>query len=163
MNYTIYDPTKAKTFQEFTDLVKGDELLCVNKTTGQTYTEGKKYTVVSTKTGLALEDNWGENSTCTITYSKFVKVTKPEPTQTTYVDTVSAFDTQVGGSHYNELGIQPLERTLRNKGYEAFVGACYTKIDKYTSRKKENEVEQLKKARHVLDMWIEVAEKQGSK
>ena len=45
-------------------------------------------------------------------------------------------------------------------GYEAFKGACYTKINKYMIRKKDNEVEQLKKARHVLDMWIEEAQKQ---
>ena len=72
---------------------------------------------------------------------------------------LSAFDQQVGGSHYKQLGIQPMELTLRNLGYEAFVGACYTKINKYMVRKKDDEVEQLKKARHVLDMWIEEAEK----
>ena len=72
----------------------------------------------------------------------------------------SAFDTQVSGNHYNDLDLQPLEICLRNKGYLAFVGACYTKILKYTSRIKDDEVEQLRKARHVLDMWIEEAEKQ---
>ena len=72
---------------------------------------------------------------------------------------LSAFDTQVGGDHYKQMGIQPLELTLRNLGYAAFVGACYTKINKYMTRKKDGEVKQLKKARHVLDMWIEEAEK----
>lgn len=67
---------------------------------------------------------------------------------------------QVGGTHYTKLGIQPLKRTLINLGYEAFKGACYTKIDKYTTRTKDDEVEQLKKARHVLDLWIHEAEKQ---
>lgn len=76
---------------------------------------------------------------------------------------MSAFDTQVGGSHYKDLGVEPLKLTLLNKGYEAFSGACYCKINKYTSRIKDDEVEQLKKARHVLDMWIEEAENQKAK
>ena len=70
----------------------------------------------------------------------------------------SPWSTQVGGSHYTEKAMQPLQLTLLNKGYEAFSGACYTKINKYTTRAKDNEVEQLKKARHVLDLWIYEAE-----
>lgn len=77
-------------------------------------------------------------------------------------ETQSAFDHQVAGSHYKDLGVQPLELTLRNRGYEAFSGACYTKIVKYMDRKKDNEVEQLKKAAHVLAMWIEQAEKEDA-
>ena len=73
----------------------------------------------------------------------------------------SAMDTQVGGSHYKTLGVQPMELVLANLGYEAFKGACYVKINKYTTRKKDDEVGQLKKARHVLDMWIEQAEKEA--
>lgn len=69
------------------------------------------------------------------------------------------WDTMVGGTHYTSLKIQPLKRTLVNKGYEAFAGSCYTNIDKYTTRTKDDEVEQLKKARHVLDLWIYEAEK----
>jgi hypothetical protein len=71
------------------------------------------------------------------------------------------WDDQVGGSHYTDLTIQPLYRTLVNKGYDAFVGACYTKIDKYTTREKDNELEQLRKARHVLELWIYECEKQS--
>jgi hypothetical protein len=65
----------------------------------------------------------------------------------------------IGGSHYLGEGEQPLQRTLSVKGYDAFAGACYTKVTKYTSRIKDNEVEQLKKARHVLDLWIYEAER----
>jgi len=75
----------------------------------------------------------------------------------------SPWDSQVGGSHYTDKAIQPLQRTLLNKGYEAFSGACYTKIDKYTTRVKDNEVEQLKKAKHVLELWIYEAEQQANK
>ena len=75
----------------------------------------------------------------------------------------SPWDSQIGGSHYTDKAIQPLQRTLLNKGYEAFSGACYTKIDKYTTRIKDNEVEQLKKAKHVLELWIYEAEQQANK
>lgn len=71
----------------------------------------------------------------------------------------TAMSNQVGGTHYKDLGIQPLELTLKNMGLEAFEGACYTKINKYMIRNKDDKVEQLKKARHVLDMWIEEIEK----
>lgn len=77
-------------------------------------------------------------------------------------DNISAFDNQIAGSHYKMMAIQPLELTLLNLGYEAFKGACYTKINKYCLRKKDDEVEQLKKAQHVLSMWIEEAEKRAN-
>lgn len=70
-----------------------------------------------------------------------------------------AINRQVGGTHYKSLGVQPLELTLQNMGFLAFEGACYTKINKYMIREKDNKVEQLKKARHILDIWIEEAEK----
>lgn len=73
------------------------------------------------------------------------------------------FNTQVGGTHYTDLGLQPLAICLANKGYEAFSGACYTKVLKYTSRIKDDEVEQLEKAAHVLAMWIEEAKEQKLK
>jgi hypothetical protein len=80
------------------------------------------------------------------------------------VETISgskAINQQVGGSHYKSLGVQPLELTLQNMGFLAFEGACYTKINKYMIRNKDNKVEQLKKAAHVLQMWIEEAENQN--
>jgi len=72
----------------------------------------------------------------------------------------TAMKQQVGGTHYKELAVQPLELTLKNMGFLAFEGACYTKINKYMIRNKDHKVEQLKKAQHVLSMWIEEAEKQ---
>ena len=83
---------------------------------------------------------------------------QPQPVFVVEPDNDNPWNSQVGGSHYTDKAIQPLQRTLLNKGYEAFSGACYTKIDKYTTRVKDNEVEQLKKARHVLDLWIYEAE-----
>lgn len=73
----------------------------------------------------------------------------------------SSSKSQVGGDHYTKLAIQPLELTLLNMGYEAFKGACYTKINKYMIRNKDYEVEQLDKAAHVLSMWIDAARNQN--
>lgn len=73
-------------------------------------------------------------------------------------DNMSALDKQVGGEHYKKLGLQPLEHTYLNYGYTGLKAAIHTKIDKYMLRNKDNEVEQLKKARHCLDVLIEKAE-----
>jgi len=118
------------------------------------FTGGAEYTVHEDWKGKFICDDRGLVHRGTLTTFKSVEYTLSEK------EPASAFETQVGGDHYKALGVQPLELTLQNLGYEAFKGACYTKINKYTTRKKDNEVEQLKKARHVLDMWIEQAEKE---
>jgi len=74
----------------------------------------------------------------------------------------SPWDKQHGGAHYKSLTIQPLQYTLGAMGYEAFKGACHNHIARYTTRKKDNEVEQLKKARHILDLWIYEAEQHAN-
>lgn len=74
--------------------------------------------------------------------------------------TKKASDTQVGGNHYTDMGIQPLEFTYANYGYIGLKAAIHTKVNKYLGRVKDNEVEQLKKARHCIDLLIEKAEQQ---
>jgi len=69
------------------------------------------------------------------------------------------WQSQHGGKHYAELTIQPLQYTLGALGYEAFKGACHNHVARYTTRRKDDEVEQLKKARHILELWIFEAEK----
>lgn len=71
-----------------------------------------------------------------------------------------ATDTQVGGSHYTSIGIQPLEFTYANYGYKGLKAAIHTKVNKYLGRVKDDEVEQLKKARHCIDILIEKAEQE---
>jgi len=71
------------------------------------------------------------------------------------------WQSQHGGKHYAELTIQPLQFTLGALGYEAFKGACHNHVARYTTRRKDNEVEQLKKARHILELWIFEAEKRN--
>lgn len=67
----------------------------------------------------------------------------------------SALGTQVGGQHYKEMAIQPLEYILANR-----LGFVEGAVVKYVSRwQSKNGVEDLKKARHMLDVLIEGEEK----
>lgn len=70
---------------------------------------------------------------------------------------MSALDTQTGGSHYKDMVIQPVEFIYENN--LGFIEGC---VVKYVSRwKNKNGVEDLKKARHFLDMLIELESKDG--
>lgn len=64
---------------------------------------------------------------------------------------------QVGGSHYKDMAIQPLEYIIAN-GMDFCTGA----VVKYVSRKKGSQLEDFKKARHFLDVMIAQMEKAGS-
>ena len=67
---------------------------------------------------------------------------------------MSALDTQVGGSHYKNMTIQPVEFIERNN-----LGFCVGNIIKYVCRYKDkNGIEDLKKARHYIDLLIEIEE-----
>lgn len=67
----------------------------------------------------------------------------------------SSLDVQVGGSHYKDCPIQPIEFIHAN-GLGYVEGA----VVKYVTRwKYKNGVEDLKKARHFLDLLIELTEK----
>ena len=73
----------------------------------------------------------------------------------------SAFSEQVSGSHYKSLKIQPLEYCMAND-----FNACQTHAIKYISRynkkwkDKKEQIKDLKKAKHVIDMQIELLEKE---
>jgi hypothetical protein len=61
-----------------------------------------------------------------------------------------ALTTQVGGNHYKDMAIQPVEYIHKN-GIGYFEGC----VIKYVSRwRKKNGVEDLEKARHFLDLLI---------
>ena len=64
---------------------------------------------------------------------------------------MSATDEQVGGSHYKDLAIQPIDYIVQNN-----LGYIEGNIIKYVTRyKNKNGVEDLRKARHYLEMLIE--------
>jgi hypothetical protein len=59
-------------------------------------------------------------------------------------------ETQVGGNHYKNMAIQPIEYIMQNN-----LGYCEANIVKYVSRwKDKNGLEDLKKARHYIDILI---------
>ena len=70
---------------------------------------------------------------------------------------MTALTVQEGGNHYKDMPIQPVEYIHANKlGY--FEGC----VIKYVSRwKKKNGIEDLKKARHFIDLLIELENKQA--
>lgn len=68
------------------------------------------------------------------------------------VQTNNALETQVGGSHYKELKIQPIEFIHANN-----IPFCEANAIKYLCRwRNKNGIEDLKKAKHYIDLLIEL-------
>lgn len=73
------------------------------------------------------------------------------------VDNLSSLTEQVGGSHYKDYRIQPVQFFHENN--VPFIEAS---VCKYVLRwRNKNGIEDLKKARHYLDMLIEMEENHG--
>lgn len=69
----------------------------------------------------------------------------------------SALDKQVGGGHYKDKGIQPIQYIFANN-----LGFCEANIVKYASRWKEkNGIQDLEKIIHYTELLIEQARKEG--
>lgn len=74
---------------------------------------------------------------------------QPTPTPIT---TVSALDVQVGGGHYKNLAIQPVEFIHANG-----IGFMEGNVIKYVTRwKAKNGIADLEKAKHYLELLIEL-------
>lgn len=66
--------------------------------------------------------------------------------------TSSALGRQEGGNHYKDMAIQPVEFIHRNR-----IGFCAGNVIKYVCRyQQKNGVEDLKKARHYIDLLIQL-------
>ena len=64
---------------------------------------------------------------------------------------MKALETQIGGNHYKDMNIQPLEFIMANN-----LPYCESNIIKYVCRyKSKNGLQDLLKARHYLDILIE--------
>ncbi len=64
---------------------------------------------------------------------------------------MSALDKQVGGSHYKDMAVQPVEFIMANN-----LGFCEGNAIKYTCRwRTKGGIEDLKKAVHYLTILIE--------
>lgn len=69
--------------------------------------------------------------------------------ESTYM--TSALETQVGGNHYKDMEIQPIEYIMKNN-----LGYCEANVVKYISRwQSKNGVEDLRKAKHYIDLLID--------
>tara|TARA_R110000751_G_scaffold108719_1_gene205414 strand:- start:129 stop:431 length:303 start_codon:yes stop_codon:yes gene_type:complete len=67
---------------------------------------------------------------------------------------MSEFDKQIGGTHYKDMAIQPLEFIERND-----LGYAVGNVIKYVCRWRKdsgNGIEDLKKAKHYIDLIIEL-------
>jgi hypothetical protein len=68
---------------------------------------------------------------------------------------MSALDDQVGGDHYKKLKIQPIEYIYANQ-----IGYMEGNVIKYVSRwKDKNGIKDLEKAKHYIDLLIELEAK----
>jgi len=68
-----------------------------------------------------------------------------------HIGPVPALNVQIGGSHYRTMEIQPMEYSMKNK-----LDPCQHTIVKYVSRfRDKGGIEDLEKAKHVIDMLIE--------
>ena len=71
----------------------------------------------------------------------------------------AALDVQVGGAHYKDMPIQPVEFIHRNG-----IGFCEGAAIKYLARwRSKGGLEDLRKARHFIDLLIEMEQGQGQK
>lgn len=71
--------------------------------------------------------------------------------KTTEATKQSALDVQVGGGHYKDLPIQPIEYCMANG-----LDACQSSVVRYVTRfRQKGGIEDLEKAKHYLDLLIE--------
>lgn len=67
------------------------------------------------------------------------------------MDQQRATERQVGGDHYAKLAIQPMQYSMANK-----LDACQHTIIKYVTRfRDKGGIQDLEKAKHVIDLLIE--------
>lgn len=72
-----------------------------------------------------------------------------------FIEKPSALKEQVGGSHYKDMAIQPVEYIHKNG-----IGFIEGAVIKYVSRwKNKAGIADLQKARHMIDLLIEMESK----
>lgn len=70
----------------------------------------------------------------------------------------SALNVQVDGNHYKDLAIQPVEYIHANG-----LGFCEGSVVKYVTRwRAKNGIADLKKARHFIDLLIELESREAA-
>lgn len=70
---------------------------------------------------------------------------------------LKALDVQIGGGHYKDMAIQPMEYSMKNG-----LDACQHTAIKYISRfRNKGGVQDLEKAKHCIDMLIQFEEEKN--
>lgn len=88
-------------------------------------------------------------------WTKEESVTYEDAKPTANPDRVKVADTQVGGEHYRQTGIQPWD-IIDAWGLDFYAGNALKYL--YRAGRKGPKVEDLKKARHYIDKMIEKEE-----
>lgn len=143
MNHVSKHRDLTKDIKTLTEFKKGDEVIWYFGTTPYYHTvshciEDKVYFT---------DEGWMPKDSCILR----AKAQLEQPEQ------APALNTQIGGNHYKTMGIQPLEACYQNFGYMGLKASIYTKVLKYF-RTKDNEVEDIKKAIHAMQILLEKAE-----
>lgn len=74
---------------------------------------------------------------------------------------MSALDTQVGGGHYKDKAIQPIEYIHANN--LGFIEGCIVKrITRWRDKPANERFEDLKKIKHEIDLLIELETRNGT-
>jgi len=76
---------------------------------------------------------------------------KDEP-WTGYSELTHPLDGQVGGAHYKEQKLQPVEACYQRYGWAGVKASMHLKIDKYLTRNKTDEGEDIDKAMHCMEL-----------
>jgi len=133
-----------------TDLQVGDLVYYSDTSEEEAVSDGDVGELLSIREGKVFpyeveDSNWR----CVVKY-------KPdEPTTTP-----PALETQVGGSHYRDMKIQPFEITFANFGYQGVRATIYNKVNKYLGRDKgdfDKHIEDIEKAIHSLQIQLNFA------
>ena len=76
---------------------------------------------------------------------------------------MSADDKQIDGNHYNKLKVQPWSFMESFMSPEEFEGYLMGNIIKYVARDKGSDIEDMKKAIHYAEKWVEFREERRKK
>ena len=122
-------------------------------------TPGKEYEVRNMDYyGFAITDDTGDNIWCLLEGCGFLDGKNWRIIERDVADehASTALDTQVGGEHYKSLAIQPIEYIHANN-----IGYAEGCVIKYVTRwRSKNGIEDLRKARHFIDLLIDLETKQ---
>lgn len=133
------------------DKVVGEALHQLRQTLGRDYQAGQlQDTLHATRTPQVEQElDWAEK------LHDLTEKLRSELDERVSPEQQGALAQQVGGSHYKDLAIQPVEYCQRNG-----LGFCESSVVKYVTRwrSKGNGVEDLKKAKHFIDLLIEMEE-----